>query len=762
MLVGVLVLYILCAPLAAVGSIAKYSKTVVTKRRLRGDDDTWTRYKPTPPGAQRLFDSLDENTPLPKLPIKTPFFSYDSVEWYVSPYGFLTLTAVPMCNSFCREGLDSPLTGSYRFARRNISEGGDWPLIGLFVADLDVTNLAGDAGVYYYTLDGEENPTKVIVEYRDIPVLNCHADGNELLTAQVEISTDGVIVARYEKVPRCRGSVGIVLSKSQRDIVQFRQREMGLVAVQYTPVPDTCGERNEGSCSETCTWCAATSSCMSAPLAGEICPRVSSNSSLNHNHYYTVTAKTESGSTQGGQSGGEPLDTTGSSVKVPLRFEFPFFTKGVGKHKINSVYILSSGVVSLLSNKQDCGPLKNVCSNGNYSYAIMPFVTSQTWGNSNAVVLRRESESITIFITTRSFGELYHTYTYWLRLEKSGAITFHYLASTVAGSREALSGFFAFPPPMIGVARYGMGDNASMIVPSAVARPGTTVRFEPRNEHDDCGINGRYENGGCVCSEGFQGNFCDDCTSGHYGPRCTKCPNCQNGGVCDSGRGGSGRCKCASSFGGKNCEKNCGNKGCVNCNSVGGYCDCGVCRCHEDSGWSGPDCTTFEDPCLKFSLQGCDACMSQEEHGCAFCADGACYSTKLEGTSLSHACSYKAETRDAPICQKVLQIAQSGTDFGYIIFFVLCLSAISLAVIISLLSRYLMYARRVVNVHVAAAAGGAPDYVPVRREREVVQAGFVPVNLPKGKKYVLGVPLKQISLHKLYKEQQNEGFPNKE
>lgn len=63
----------------------------------------------------------------------------------------------------------------------------------------------------------------------------------------------------------------------------------------------------------------------------------------------------------------------------------------------------------------------------------------------------------------------------------------------------------------------------------------------------------------CVCSEGWEGDICNECKTGYYGRNCVPCPNypdiCNGNGKC-IGSGdvnGEGKCKCKWSYIGETC-----------------------------------------------------------------------------------------------------------------------------------------------------------------------------------------------------------------
>lgn len=58
----------------------------------------------------------------------------------------------------------------------------------------------------------------------------------------------------------------------------------------------------------------------------------------------------------------------------------------------------------------------------------------------------------------------------------------------------------------------------------------------------------------CSCNPGWDGDLCDICAPGYYGPTCTKC-NCPTNSFCDDGITQSGNCICFSGWQGKGCSQ---------------------------------------------------------------------------------------------------------------------------------------------------------------------------------------------------------------
>ncbi|KEG07626.1 hypothetical protein DQ04_09241010 [Trypanosoma grayi] len=757
--------------------------------------DHWAQYNPDAfdKGAHSFVSKYDDAPSFQAIGIASPFFSHDSVSWHVSSNGFLAPTPAPLCQFFCTEMALDTLFGNYRFGDTVYGGGGDWPMIGLFVSDLSPNRAEVLWPVRLFLVPGGDNddnsePQRVIVEFRQVPVLHCE-DENNKLTAQVEVWANGTIVMRYKTLPTCsRASVGLVLSKDERIVVSTNARHDGIAAIRYEPQMDTCpaivGEEACMSRGAQCEWCAATQVCVAVTLAQNSCPRgsfstksPSSEAGLPAlNNYYNVIIEQDvplvSEASLNNKT--QTYDENGQN-ELELGFKFPFYTKDQATHMTNRTYISTSGFLSVFSSYQGCGPIWKVCPNGNYSFAIMPFLTAQDMDSESVVTYTQLDERVTngslcenppcprgFFLEVcaiKAVKQPMRSYTYQVYMDESGVIEFRYglpVLTEIATNNTALP-FFAYPTPFIGLFRHRLEDPATIMVPVTLVRTGTRIRFEPKNICNDCGLGGSCDASSkqCVCATGFTGEACEQCAAGYFGPKCLPCRTCENNGTCDHGTNGTGRCQCPEPFSGESCSVRCNTSfDCSNCNLHGGYCECGMCVCDTASGWSGPHCDIPFDPCMPHSFGGCQVCNNDTVNKCAFCFDYTCYSTLLTGTVNEYPCSYTTAGEDTALCVPVRQKQRVAVDFGFISLFVLCLSAALSVIVIVVFTRIGMRARGVYDIHSSGASGGAPDYRAGRRERSVVQALFVQKETLKDRRtHVLGIPLKQMPLEKLYEAQ---------
>lgn len=149
----------------------------------------------------------------------------------------------------------------------------------------------------------------------------------------------------------------------------------------------------------------------------------------------------------------------------------------------------------------------------------------------------------------------------------------------------------------------------------------------------ECGVHGTCSlqtfGNGCTCDEGWAGDLCDTCAEGYYGADCDRCIWCGTNGRCNSGIDGNGDClcqdgwvtapvcdECAEGRYGPDCQQECD----PDCDAHGtcqdGLAGDGACVC--DEGWDSDDCTVcaagyYGDECDS----SCGDCGAN-----AFCDDG--------------------------------------------------------------------------------------------------------------------------------------------
>ncbi|CCD14565.1 unnamed protein product, partial [Trypanosoma congolense IL3000] len=320
------------------------------------------------------------------LTLSSPFFSSGSVRWYVSPYVFLTTSPLPLCTSFCTKSVLGTLLKDGEIQTGVGTHG--MSMIAPYVADLSPSKTvsifprARTEGVV-------KNTHCQIVEYTDVVVKDCPSEGNTMLTTQIEVCTDGTIVMRYKKLPKCgMVTAGIALSDAERSNYTF-DIDRDVSAIRYKPVSDNCsGIETELECfnGEGCLWCGSTGTCVSKLIANLKAPSGTCyNASRLLHGYYNVSISQRSGLYLEETLRFSKVTTTSSVVFLSLGFNFPFYTKNQKNRRTSLVNILASGVISVFSDRQDCETVRNLCTRGNYSYAIMPLAANQNWVSGTSV-----------------------------------------------------------------------------------------------------------------------------------------------------------------------------------------------------------------------------------------------------------------------------------------------------------------------------------------------------------------------------------------
>ncbi|AAQ15634.1 hypothetical protein, conserved [Trypanosoma brucei brucei TREU927] len=758
-------------------AIVGYETEIVRAGDFSKGSYHWAKYiEGTGPNTRRISSFRDGIVHHEELGFMSPFFSSDNISWHVSPFGFLTSLSFPPCSSSC---VRTTLRSLRKQSEQPKSSDRFLPMIGVYVADFSPFTKVFTFKTRYPNDERAESGGCHIVEYRSMLMHGCSSSEKSRLKAQVEVCSDGLIVMRYREVPKCGPvSVGIALSAREQNFTFIDSDLEDIVAIRYSPVHDNCSKFSTNrSCNDMhgrCKWHETTDECVDESVAKSRSPRRTRSESIPaSNEYYDLKVSRSSRNVDYDDLQKHfKLLTVGKVVGLDLGFSFPFFARDQPNLRTNRVYIHSSGVISLFSEKQNCKPVRNMCPNGDYSFAIMPFVTPQTWASRTSVEYSplgkrvkgdpfcNDShclEGIAIRVSSRTYDLSLHKYQHIVYLDQSGAIEFRY--SEGIETFLVLTGkeFSAVPPPYIGISRSGINDKNTIIVPPSLIGEDKQVRFDTSQSCSHCGANGRCVSptGKCECFEGHIGKFCEECSPGHYGPSCIKCRKCENGGTCDDGRKGSGGCKCMGMFSGENCTTKCANSfDCSNCNLHGGYCECGTCHCYGTNGWSGENCSVFQDPCQRLSFGGCKVCLNDTANECAFCSDWMCYSKRLKGTMNEYHCPGNIFDEDPSLCLPLPQPDAPMKENGIAIPLGLSLCALFLACVTLILLRFVLLTRGIVNFLDVGAAGGAPSHVPARREREVVQFTFIPRAAAEGKKYVLGIPLKQIPLQKLYNYQE--------
>lgn len=409
-----------------------------------------------------------------------------------------------------------------------------------------------------------------------------------------------------------------------------------------------------------------------------------------------------------------------SPILLPIPFSFPFF-----EHTINpgSVYFLEPGIISIGSLTQNCNPIWNTCPNGNYSFAILPFQTAMIWSiNANLQSeVRTDAQSGEKTFIMQVSGLFPYTLSgvqnpafsflsiaFQLSISSNG--TFEIQLFDLSPSSNCV--LLSYPSPFVGLVRNTTADPMSVMIPLSLIRSNTSILFTPRNIADDacggCGSRGSCDEDSkkCICTGNFAGEKCDSCSDEYHGIDCSLTHPAKN------------------------------------CASDSQTCDC-------PSGWKGPDCTVMEDECLQLSFNGCPSCL--ENSKCSFCFDSTCFNPSIPGAFDGYTCSYSVNSTSASLCKLLPQTGSTSAAkvilFG--IMFLLCFIILILCICLSCCIRT-WYFRRAENVLTANAVMGTSTMIPSDSTRTILPIERVRYNQRKGEYYVLGIPIQQAPLKKLY------------
>lgn len=699
------------------------------------DKSHWAHYAAD--ACTYMLSDMKSGTPqsiFPSLNFTMSFFSVKNANWYASPSGFLTIGSRSMCPFFCNQANLQAESGNYQFTD---SFGGDWPMAALFTADLTPMTQTGA----YVIINSHSNANVRIIEYRNVPFQSNTTAGT--LTAQVVLYANGTIIFRYASVPEVtavpifgNASTGLIFSAKSRLVVEAPSSANGIAAYRFNPQLVNCSTYASASDCESadgCNWCVFTLSCAPTSVVTATCLDSSAQSSQFTTSVFT-SATTYTA-----------VNMTTLQQNDSVSFSFPFFNSPV-----DTLYLTSNAVFSASSNTQNCNPSTNYCRNANYSYAIVPYQGGYSYSFVGTTAYGVWRAAMGEQMCTSSMGckvlvlRVYYNYQVYQLPVRGTVYAYIYETGDMEFFYPSDNEYLAYPPPVMGIFRSGAEDPLSIQVPMAVVAGGsgsggTLVRFA-------------YVTNVSGCGTGFTDQSCTACSSGYYGASCTACA-CENGGTCDEGITGTGNCVCAAGYGGIHCADTCTSTAftCSGCSKKGGYCECDSTECQCLNGWTGSTCSTNTDACLPLTLNGCRSCVASAE--CNYCFDGSCFSPQLSGSAAGYACSNSMNASIPYTCEMVdsSDFTISRVDIAVVVLMTLLLVLLimcAILAIVSLCKRTLIYDR-----HVLTATGGAPDFRFTRRQREVVHANFIPPEeIPKDK-FVLGIPLRQIQLDRLYQSQ---------
>lgn len=799
------------------------------------------------------IEVISGSSDLLDLQFVAPFFGIENAHWYASLNGFLTIGPYSMCGSqgFCHDFYFNTLYGFYNFESMvDVNDesyecyyggGGDWPMIGLFVAPIANFVDSGVGAICGQSI-GEENEL-LVIQYQNVFLSQNSAAGP--LIAQIQLSKSGEIKLFYEVVPSWDSSsktsenlsipypsTGIVFSKDWLVKMSTPTGSDNLpITYSCTPVKDRCGAIPSSECeaqNSSCILCQATQTCLNSSIVDKLCPSfsfttpptknasannsiftASNNSTSDHNVSIIEQRSARTSSNAGGLSEEEkvplassfqfspgsltgnasvlptsnelngkrerqepvvtmaaskqkvasnsiysdvahaegytyydttvnfginatilnnqsenysivPLWLSSSPIQLSIPFSFPFFG-----HTIlpGSAYFIEPGIVSFGAASQPCNPIWNTCPNGNYSFAILPYQTAMYWtfySTLISAVIKDDSSNEAFFIMQVSGLSPVSTKTdfdvnspipsvsFQVNISSSGRIGIQLFG--MESSSDYL--LLAYPSPLVGLVRNTTGDPMSVMIPSSLIRSNTSIIFTPRvNKSDTCGGCGSRgtcdtETKMCTCHEHFGGEKCDSCAVGYYGLYCNLTRPQRN------------------------------------CSEGDDVCEC-------PSGWKGPNCSLKADNCMPLSFSGCPSCL--ELTGCNFCFDNTCYDPSIIGAFGGYTCSYNVNQSSRSLCHLLPQtpVPPSSRMTVTIVLIVLCYVVLVLSIFISVYI-HSWYSGVQENVLTANAVMGTATMIPPDRTRSVLPIERVTNVNDKENQFVLGVPIQQAPLKKLY------------
>jgi hypothetical protein len=770
-------------------------------------------------GTVSSASEFDDTLLLDSLGISVPFFGLEPRPLFVDSNGFLSFLPYAMCSSFCQD----TATGFYAYVQQS-SQGGDWPIIGPYIGDLDPTN--DREATIYKRVDESNGSTIALVEYRSVKQYTDPSAESETAgaTFQVQVWSNGTIIFRYKSVidhflNEIAPNVAIVLTDGQR--LQLPTPKMGaqrpdILAFRLDPERDTCAQfEGCASCiASNCSWCNTTSTCRHSLVARSYCPPadlIASGDSCETQpvrgadvqQFYSQTlvpSTPEFDILQNIPSTVPRVSALLTKAQFPfeitLPFSFRFFDfpiDGAGIRVVNRVYLHSTGALTTEAASGDCSVADGSCGR----YAMLPFVSTlfEVVGDHAAVA--------TATLDKRSIGDPFCT----VELTDAGQCargvvielenirpTFDpavvqpigafaqllissdgRLAMRVAllGAADAYRAVFFnastpirfHPSVMTGVARFSPSDFSSSLVPETYATVGATAVFTPITGCADCQGRGECDIGTmqCRCDNATTGVGCNECRPEHFGANCARCPECNNGGSCDWGKNATGRCVCSDPWSGSACDVRCEDTdprplNCPKCSSIGGICLCGRCTCKKDFGWSGENCDVWNDPCSKFSLDGCAACVTAE-FPCVYCgaSDYKCVSERSNSNipkTNETKCQVESLTRAGIDRCPLYKYPYGSRDATGPSLFVIVAVFLGLGFLICV-GVFVLWCCRVLppNPLIINAVTGIPAFRHPRREREMVHVA--PCRHIPG--LVQAIPMKQLSLNDLYTIKKSDG-----
>jgi len=616
----------------------------------------WQSWAPAPPNKVRSPTSNEDDGPFDPMdtPFCFPFFTMQGAAVSISPNGFLSLQPAPLCQLASPSGLtlsdvfcSSNQTGYYKIIETPAGYvGGDYPLIGVMVEDLN-PSMSSAAGIYYWTTQKyTPSQTVLVVEYDNVPIFGTL---NQQFTMQVELMSNGTIVFRYQqlKSPLFIGQtgsppfVGLVWSRLQRRILAYPATAHTVIRLDY--VVDACtsatscatcinstatgwSEALDSPVTVRCHWCANLNLCIGADLVADFCSNADlfeSACSLGAVHGYRYSQQITYGPPASFLDASTLPQTPAPTDSLPFFTNPPSGSEGAAPTAVGiSTYGFLSfglGAASLLG---DCpipfpGSLSSPLCLPSTASPFRAFLEPGTSIFDDWVQPVANDPNSTQLLIQWTNGYLAASvadkFTFQIALFPNGRIEMRYgTASAVTSTCPDPVIWTAYPTPFVGLTP-DSSTVAGSVVPWQLLRTGAVVAFEPIV---GCGVQCAFEgcnhtslscvcycrngtcgdanvsNGTCVaCDPGWAGDLCDiPCTCNPQQGNCSEGP--QGNGHCAAACEGAGfmgpDCDvCAPHFYGPNCQS-CPCDSHVFCfDGLRGNGTCAGCN----HGWAGPNCS---------------------------------------------------------------------------------------------------------------------------------------------------------------------------
>lgn len=591
------------------GSIVDYGVDV--QRGVHADPNHWSVYDDfvalgTVSNAT-LFD--DTQSPDPLL-FTMPVFSEANAALFVDSNGFVSLVPYAMCSSYCNPGAG----GGYAVSANSSY----WPLVGLFVMDLNPTHT--NASAIYKRINSDKYPNVTIaqVEYRNV-VQYTQPDGASTVpvTAQVELWPNGTIVMRYRTVPtsvnryNSNATVGVALGPNQRVAAPVPSGGTGgqpdITGIRFVPVTDPCNAHMACSgciADARCLWCGSRSSdqCLTATIARDVCasndirdgntsctrdvfvdPNPPHPQRYYHQHVQHDTSDFPELASSPYAAARRPVNISSYPQALNLTFNLTFFdfpvspSDAAASHSTTSVYLHNGGYFTVLQALPQCSANNLTCVDHTIAPFLSPGLAMQSDASVTTIVLPTRSGSGRFCpqLHQNALGEcppgFLVEFTGLRRKVPTFPSRIDVHAVVLVSSNDVISVYLRrvgpeplglaplAPAPIVGLTRLSHADPSASLVPQASIAARRLMTFVPLRGCASCGARGTCNSStsSCDCAASYSGVGCRRCATGFFGPSCFACPTCLNGGRCDDGEAGTGRCVCSGDFSGERCEVAC-------------------------------------------------------------------------------------------------------------------------------------------------------------------------------------------------------------